>query len=144
MTTIKESINQNKSLISPDTNYSLPSNSSPSTSFQSFISFFQDLWNPSIPSPDFTEYLCNLSPLANKGILQILPLSLLITLDEIRFAIKTLNKRSSLGFDGFTAQLYNSLLTQSFNNTFIWKQLSSFQRIALTNLIPKIPKTHFC
>ena len=69
MATIKETINQNKSLIPPDTNHSHPINSSPSTSFQSFISFFQDLWNPSIPSPDPTEYLCNLSPLTTKEIL---------------------------------------------------------------------------
>ena len=146
MATIKETINQNKSLIPPDTNHSHPTNSSPSTSFQSFISFFQDLWNPSIPSPDPTEYLCRLSPLTNKEILQILPPSPLITPEEIRFAIKTLNNHSSPGLDGFTAQFYNSLpsliplLNQSFNNAFIRKQLSSSQSVALIKLIPKIPK----
>ena len=131
MATLKETINQNKSLIPPDTNHSHPPNPSPSTSFQSFISFFQNLWNPSIPSPSPTECLCNLSSLTNKEILQILPLSPLITPEEIRFAIKTLNKHSSPGLDDFTAQFYNSLpsliplLNQSFNNTFIRKQLSS-------------------
>ena len=106
MATIKESINQNKSFIPPDTNHLHPTNSSPSTSFQSFISFFQNLWNPSIPSPDPTEYLCDLAPLTNK---------------EIYYAIKTLHKHSSPGLDGFTAKLYNSFssiipqLTQTFN-----------------------------
>ena len=119
MATIKESINQNKSLIPPNTNYSHPINSSPSTSFQSFVSFFQDLWNPSIPSTDLTKYLCDLSPLTNKEILQILPPSLLITPEEICFAIKNLNKHPSPGLDGLTSQFYNSLpfiiplLTQS-------------------------------
>ena len=78
MATIKVRINQNKSLIPPDTNHSLSSNFSPNTFFQSFISFFQDLWNPSISSPDLTEYLCDLSPLTNKEILRILPPSPLI------------------------------------------------------------------
>ena len=58
----------------------------------------------------------------------------------------TLNKHSSPGLDGFTAQLYNSLssiislLTQSFNNTFIRKQLPPSQSIVLIKLIPKISK----
>ena len=125
MATIKESINQNKSHIPADTNHSLSSDFSPSTSFQSFI-FFLNLWNSSIPSPDPTEYLCDLSPLKNKKILQILSLSPLTTSEEIRFTIKTFNKHFPYSFpDGFTAQLYNSLpsiislLTQSFNNNFI-------------------------
>ena len=102
-----------------------PTNSSPRTCFQSFISLFQDLWIPSISSPDPTEYLCDLSPLNNKEMLQILPPSPLIIPKEIRFAIKTLNKHSSPGLDGFSSQFYNSLpsiiplLTQSFNNTSI-------------------------
>ena len=40
---------------------------------------------------------------------QILPPSPLITPEEIRYAIKTLNKYSSPGLDGFAAKLYNSL-----------------------------------
>ena len=146
MATIKESINQNKSLIPPDTDHSLPINSSPSPSFGIFYFFFQDLGNPSIPSTNPTEYLCDLSPFTNKEILQILPPSPLITAEEIRFAIKTLNKHFSPCLDGFTAKFYNSLpsiiplLIQFFNNTFIQKQLSSSQSVALIKLIPKISK----
>ena len=79
-------------------------------------------------------------------ILQILPPSPLITPEEIRFAINTLNRHSFPGLNGLTAQFYNSLpsiiplLTQSFNNIFNRKQLSSSQSVALIKLIPKVFK----
>ena len=103
MATIKECINQNKSSSLLILIFHILLIPHQAHLFNRSFLFFQNLWNPSIPSPDPTEYLCNLSPLTNKEILQILPPLPLITLEEIRFAIKTLNKHSSPGLDGFTA-----------------------------------------
>ena len=73
------------------------------------------------------------------------PSSPLITPDDICSAIKTLNRNSAPGFDGFTPSLYISfpslipILCQTFNNSFLRKQLTYSQSLALIKLIPKTP-----
>ena len=69
----------------------------------------------------------------------------LITHNEIRLAIQTLNQNSAPGLDGFTPKLYISfpllfpILFQTFNNSYLRKQLTHSQSLALIKLIPKIP-----
>ena len=75
-------------------------------------------------------YLDNINSFIPNEILQTLPSSPLITQNEIRLAIQSLNQNSALGLDGFTPKLYISfsllilILCQTFNNSYLRKQLT--------------------
>ena len=90
-------------------------------------------------------YLDNINSFIPNEVLQTLPSSPLITQNEIRLAIQSLNQNSALGLDVFTLKLYISfsllilILCQTFNNSYLRKQLTRSQSLALIKLIPKIP-----
>ena len=144
---INENTTQTKSLIPLDTSIQSSSYQKPSivTKYSSFISFFSSLWNSPTSVPDPTVYLQGLSTTVNNELLQSLPSSPLITQAEIKIAIASLNKNSSPGLDGLTANFYSSfpslipLLCQTYNNSYLRNQLSKSQRLALIKLIPKKP-----
>ena len=144
---ITENLTQSKSLLpaAPNTTPSTSTNPTNPNNFSSFLSFFRNLWNPTSTHPDPTKYLDEISAIIPDDILQTLPSSPLITYDDIRTAIKTLNQNSSPGLDGFTPCLYITfpslipILCQTFNNSFIRKQLTYSQSLALIKLIPKTP-----
>ena len=75
--------------------------------------------------------------------LETLPLSPLISHDDTCDAIRLLNKISSPELDGFTPTLYTfflsliPILCQTFNNSYIRKQLTPTQSLALIKLISK-------
>ena len=100
---------------------------------------------PLIYPPDPSEYLKKISSTLTAETFQLFPPTLLISYDDIRTAIKLLNKNSALGLDGFTPSLYSSfpaiipILCQTFNNSYIRQQLTPTQSIALIKLIPKRP-----
>ena len=112
-------------------------------SYLSYFSFFKQLWNPPSLPPDPTEYLINIQNTLDNETLQLIPKSPLVTIEEIRLPIKTLNKQSAPGHDGLTANFYNSFsnltttLLQTFNNSFLRSELTPSQRLALIKLIPK-------
>ena len=67
-----------------------------------------------------------------------------ITLEECSKALQLLPKNKSPGSDGFTTNYYNTfwkdiktLLFQSFEYSFKTKQLSSFQKLGILNLLSK-------
>ena len=144
---ITKNLTQSKSLLpaAPNTTPSTSTNPTNPNNFSSFLSFFRNLWNPTSTHPDPTKYLDEISATIPDDILQTLPSSPLITHDDIRTAIKTLNQNSSPGLDGFTPCLYITfpslipILCQTFNNSFIRKQLTYSQSLALIKLIPKTP-----
>ena len=121
----------------------MDSNTTPSTStnptnpndFSSFLNFFKNLWNPTSTHPDPTKYLDEILATIPENILQTLPSSPLITLDDICSAIKTFNQNSALRLDGFTPSFYIyfpsliPILCQTFNNSFLCKQLTYFQSL---------------
>ena len=108
-----------------------------------FLSFFQNLWNPAIILPDPIAYLNKILSPPDDKIIKALPVPPLITHEEIRSAIKALNQNSAPGLDNFTANFYSSFpsliprLCQTFNNSFLRKQFTSTQSLALIKLIPK-------
>ena len=79
------------------------------------------------------------------SVIEALPVFPLNTYEEIRSAFKTLNQNSASGLNSFTANFYSSfpslipLLSQTFNNSFLRKQLTSTPSLALVKLIPKTP-----
>ena len=145
---VTENLIQSKSLLpaTPNTTPSTSTNPTNLNDFSSFLSFFRNLWNPTDTPPDPTKYLEEISTTIPDDILQTLPSSPLITHNDIRSAIKTLNQNSAPGLDGFTPCLYISfpslipILCQTFNNSFLRKQLTYSQFLALIKLIPKTPK----
>ena len=98
---INENTTQTKSLIPP--NISIQSLSYQKslivTKYSSFLSFFNYIWNFPTSVPDPTVYLQDLSTTVNNELLQSLPSFPLITQAEIKIAIASLNKNSSLGSD---------------------------------------------
>ena len=88
-------------------------------------------------------YLQDLCTTVNNELLQFLSSSPLITQDKIKIAIASLNKNSSPGSDGLTANFYSSftslitLLCQTCNNSNLRNQLSNSQKLAFVKLIPK-------
>ena len=102
---INENKTLTKSLIPSDTSIQSSSyqKSSIVTKYSSFISFFNDLWFSPLSVPDPTVYHQDHSTTLNNKILQSLPSSPLITQAEIKITIASLNKNSSPGSDGFTA-----------------------------------------
>ena len=143
-----ENLTQAKSLLPTDSNIPPPTTSAEKfnlNNFNSFLSFFENLWNPSSSLPNPSIYLDNINSSIPHEVLQTLSSSPLITRNEIRLAIQTLNQNSSSGIDGFTPKLYTSfpllipILCQTFNNSYLRKQLTCSQSLALIKLIPKIP-----
>ena len=120
-------------------------NKTDAVDFLSFLSFFQNLWNPAIILPDQTVYLNKILSPPDNEITPALPVPPLITYEETRSAIKTLNQNSAPGLDGFTANFYSSFpslipfLCQTFNKSYLRKQLISTQSLALIKLIFKTP-----
>ena len=141
---ITEHISQNKALLPTDDRRTITAVSSTNPDFNSFLSFFNKLWNPPHASPDPTNYLHDLSNTLDETTLQLIPESPLITPQEIKSAIKSLHKNSSPGLDGLTASFYSNFpdliyfLTQTFNNSYLQSKLSPSQSLALIKLIPKI------
>ena len=82
---------------------------------------------PLIYPPDPAEYLNKISSTLTVETLRTLPISSLISHDDIHAAIKILNKNSAPGLDGFTPTLYTSFLSlipiicQNFNKSYIRK-----------------------
>ena len=145
---IIENLTQSKSLLPTDSNTPPPNISTEklnSINFHSFLSFFKNLWKPSSSLLNPSTYLDSLNFLIPHEVLQTLPSSPLITCNEIRSAIQTLNPNSAPGLDGFTPKLYSSfpslipILCQTFNNVYLQKKLAHSQSLALIKLIPKIP-----
>ena len=145
---IIENLTQSKSLLPTDSNTPPPNISTEklnSINFHSFLSFFKNLWKPSSSLLNPSTYLDTLNFLIPHEVLQTLPSSPLITCNEIRSAIQTLNPNSAPGLDGFTPKLYSSfpslipILCQTFNNVYLQKKLAHSQSLALIKLIPKIP-----
>ena len=143
-----ENLTQAKSLLPIDSNIPLPTTSAEKfnlNNFNSFLSFFESLWNPSSSLLNLSIYLDNINFSIPHEVLQTLPSSPLITHNEIRLAIQILNQNSAPGLDGFTTKLYTSffllipILCQTFNNSYLRKQLTCSQSLALIKLIPKIP-----
>ena len=125
------------------TSFSSPIKQNGSNNFSSYLSFFKNLWNP-ITTPNSLIYLDEIFTSNPNDLSQILPSSPLITQNEIRAAIQTLNINSAPGLDAFTPNLYTSLfltpiLSQTFNNTYLQKKLTCSQSCALIKLIPKTP-----
>ena len=142
---ITENLMQTKSLLSSNSNPSppLPTEQNTSNNFSSYLSFFNNLWNPTTSYPNPSAYLDPIFT-SNPNILsQNLSTSPLITQTEIREAIKSLNTHSAPGLDGLTPSFYNSfpllipILCQTFNNSYLQKHLTSSQSRALIKLIPK-------
>ena len=92
----------------------------------------------------FRLYFYELSAPSNVGVLQSLPFSPLITNEKICSAIITLNKNSTPDLFGFTTfSSFSSLirlLCQIFNNSFLRKQFTPIQTLALIKLISKTSK----
>ena len=74
--------------------------------FNSFLSLFENLWNPSSSLLNPSIYLDKINSSIPHEVLQTLPSSPLITHNEIRLAIQTLNPNSAPGLDCFTPKLY--------------------------------------
>ena len=114
------------------------------TSKQSFFTFFNSLWGTSPNTPNPTQYLLNIHPPPQETSSPEYSDSPFITPEEVKLAIKLLNKNSSPGSDGFTSSFYQSLpilvpkLVEIFNNSFLRKSLPPSQLTALVKLIPKI------
>ena len=145
---IIENLTQSKSLLPTDSNTPPPNISTEklnSINFHSFLSFFKNLWKLSSSLLNPSTYLDTLNFLISHEVLQTLPSSPLITCNEIRSAIQTLNPNSAPGLDGFTPKLYSSfpslipILCQTFNNVYLQKKLAHSQSLSLIKLIPKIP-----
>ena len=144
---ITENLIQTKSLLSTESNTSPPTLTKQNTSnnFSSFLSFFNNLWNPTTSLLNPFTYLDPIFTLNPNVLTQTLPTSPLITQTEICEAIQTLNIHSAPGLDGLTPSFYISfpllttILCQTFNNSYLQKHLTSSQSRALIKLIPKKP-----
>ena len=143
-----ENLTQAKSLLPTNSNIPPPTTSAEKfnfNNFNSFLSFFENLWNPISLLLNSSIYLDKINSSILHEVLQTLPSSPLITHNEIRLAIQTLNQNSAPGLDGFTPRLYISfpllipILCQTFNNSYLRKPLTCSQSLALIKLIPKIP-----
>ena len=139
---------QSKSLLSIDSNtsYSSSIKKNVSNNFSSYLSFFKNLWNPITTHLNSLIYLDKIFTSKSNDILQTLQPSSLITQNEIRAAIQTLNINSAHDLNGYTPSLYTSfplltpILCQTFNNIYLQKKVTCSQSHALIKLIPKTPK----
>ena len=89
-----ENLTQAKSLLPTDSNIPPPTSSAEKlnlNNFNSFLSFFENLWKPSSSLLNSSIYLENINSSISHEVLQTLPSSPLITYNEIRLAIQTLN-----------------------------------------------------
>ena len=102
-----------------------------SNNFSTYLSFFQNLWNPITTLPNSSIYLDKIFTSKPNDLPQTLQSSPLITQNKIRAAIQTLNINSAPSLDGFTPSFYISfpllipILCQTFNNTYLPKKLTS-------------------
>ena len=119
LATIKENLTQFKSLLPPNSNIPSTTTSSQTDAvdFLSFLSFFQNLWNPAIILPNPTVYLNKILSPPDEKTIPALPVPPLITYEETRSDIKTLNQNSAPGLDGFTANFYSSFPDGSLSNS---------------------------
>lgn len=121
-----------------------------STNFLTQITtFFADIWSKQDSLFEPSPYLVTLTSKIDSKLVDLLPESPLITIDEIKSAVRCLNKHSAPGCDGLPTSFYTSfpstypLLAETFNNSFIQSKLTESQMLAIVKLIPKIqsPKT---
>ena len=146
LASVTEKLIQSKSLLTSDSNTSPSSSTKQNVSNNfSYLFFFKNLWNPTTTLPKSFIYLDQIFTANPNVFTQTLSYSPLITQNEIREAIQTLNINSAPGLDGFTPSFYSSfplltpILCQTFNNSYLQKQLTSSQSRKLIKFIPKKP-----
>ena len=140
----REQSNQRKQQIPPTMCATQDTQTQNTTSHITLFQFFSQIWNPVYTPPDPSSYLLPIKSSIDPQLITLLPSSPLIQLQEIKSAISSLNKNAAPGSDGLPTPFYEACpsthqpLVQTLNNSFLQKQLSPSQRLAIVRLIPKI------
>ena len=109
---------------------------------------FKQRWNctSTLSASSLEQYLADIPTITESY--EYTPIDSLITKDEIKLAINSLNPNTSPGSDGLTPKFYQTFQTQLiptlhqlYNNMFIQQQAPSSHKTAIVKLIPKPGKS---
>ena len=115
---------------------------------QEVAEHFKQRWNctSTLSASSLEQYLADILTITESY--EYTPIDSLITKDEIKLAINSLNPNTSPGSDGLTSKFYQTFQTQliptlhqMYNNMFIQQQAPSSHKTAIVKLIPKPGKS---
>ena len=115
---------------------------------QEVAEHFKQRWNctSTLSASSSEQYLADIPTITESY--EYTPIDSLITKDEIKLAINSLNPNTSPGSDGLTPKFYQTFQTQLiptlhqlYNNMFIQQQAPSSHKTAIVKLIPKPGKS---
>ena len=115
---------------------------------QEVAEHFKQRWNctSTLSASSLEQYLADIPTITESY--EYTPIDSLITKDEIKLAINSLNPNTSPGSDGLTPKFYQTFQTQLiptlhqlYNNMFIQQQAPSSHKTAIVKLIPKPEKS---